>query len=148
MSTTYQQQPSANQLKQEKSHSQPPSACHLITLQHLASPNQPILPTRPTVCLPFVISSLLKTKNTSKFSCFIQYTADYSFERDSWFEKVVLFLIIRISRTSHFQRFRFYRQSSGMSWGSEQNYEVTQIKTLLNPPLNIKRVFFVLYGWF
>nr|XP_019942502.1 PREDICTED: serine/arginine-rich splicing factor 3 isoform X2 [Paralichthys olivaceus] len=65
MSTTYQQQPSANQLKQEKSHSQPPSACHLITLQHLASPIQPILPTRPTVCLPFVISSLLKTKNTN-----------------------------------------------------------------------------------
>lgn len=82
MSTTYQQQPSANQLKQEKSHSQPPSACHLITLQHLASPIQPILPTRPTVCLPFVISSLLKTKNTSKFSCFIQYTADYSFESE------------------------------------------------------------------
>ncbi|KAF1391640.1 hypothetical protein PFLUV_G00044190 [Perca fluviatilis] len=65
MSTTYQQQPSANQLKQEKSHSQPPSACHLITLQHLASPIQPILPTQPAVCLPFVISSLLKTKNTN-----------------------------------------------------------------------------------
>lgn len=82
MSTTYQQQPSANQLKQEKSHSQPPSACHLFTLQHLASPIQPNLHTRPTVCLPFVISSLLKTKKTSKFSCFIQYTADNSFESE------------------------------------------------------------------
>lgn len=82
MSTTYQKQPSAYQLKQEKSHNQPPSACHLITLQHLASPIQPILPTRPPVCLPFVITSLLKSKNTSKFSCFIQYTADYSFENE------------------------------------------------------------------
>lgn len=62
----------------EKATASPPSACHLITLQHLASPIQPILPPRPTVCLLFVISSLLKTKNTSKFSCFIQYTADYS----------------------------------------------------------------------
>lgn len=82
MSTSYHQQPSAYQLKQEKSHSQPPSACHLITLQHLASPIQPILPTRPTVCLPFVISSLLKTKNTSKLSCFIQYTADNSYKSE------------------------------------------------------------------
>lgn len=82
MSTSYHQQPSAYQLKQEKSHSQPPSACHLITLQHLASPIQPILPTRPTVCLPFVISSLLKTKNTSKLSCFIQYTADNRYKSE------------------------------------------------------------------
>lgn len=34
-----------------------------------------------------------------------------------------------------------------MSWGSEQNYEVTQIKTLLNPPNECKEVLFVLYGW-
>lgn len=64
----------------------PQPAPHLpasfITLQHLASLIQPILPTRPTVCLPFVISSLLKSKNTSKFSCFIQYTADYSFNSE------------------------------------------------------------------
>lgn len=94
MSTTYQQQPSAYQLKQEKSHNQPPSACHVITLQHLSSPIQPILPTRPAVCLPFVISSLLKSKNTSKFSCFIQYTADYTFEsEESWFEKVILYCL-------------------------------------------------------
>ncbi|KAF6736516.1 hypothetical protein FQA47_003698 [Oryzias melastigma] len=65
MSTTHQQQPSAYQLKQEKSHNQPPSACHLITLQHLSTPIPPILPTRPTVCLPFAISSLLKTKKTN-----------------------------------------------------------------------------------
>lgn len=104
MSTTCQQQPSANQLKQEKSHSQPPSACHLITLQHLASPIQPILPTRPTVCLPFVISSLLKTKNTSKFSCFIQYTADYSFKSEEtaglkglFFFFIIIILIISLS---------------------------------------------------
>lgn len=135
MSTTYQQQPSANQLKQEKSHSQPPSACHLITLQHLASPIQPILPTRPTVCLPFVISSLLKTKNTSKFSCFIQYTADNSFESEEtaglqrlfffffYYYLIHKFVILsspitvnpcfkrgmvhhQMSGTSHFQRFR------------------------------------------
>lgn len=80
--TTYQQQPSANQLKQEKSHSQPPSACQLITSQHLASPIQPILPTWPTVFLPFVISSLLKTKRLVSFSCIIQYTADNSFESE------------------------------------------------------------------
>lgn len=35
-----------------------------------------------------------------------------------------------------------------MSWGSEQNYEITQIKTLLNPPLNEYQNFFVLYGCF
>lgn len=93
MSTIYQQQPSANQLKQEKSFSQPPSACHLVTLQHLASPFQPILPTRPTVCLPFVISSLLKSNNTSKFSSLIQYIADYSFEdKAGWQRLFLLFL--------------------------------------------------------
>lgn len=107
-----QQQPTANQLKQEKSQSQPPSACHLITLQHLASPIQPILhtylPTRPAVCLPFVISSLLKTKNTSKFSCFIQYTADYSFESEELVSKGCSFFnyFKHKSGISHFQRFR------------------------------------------
>lgn len=152
MSTTYQQQPSANQLKQEKSHSQPPSACHLITLQHLASPIQPILPTRPAVCLPFVISSLLKTKNTSKFSCFIQYNADYSFESEetAGLKRLffLFFLIIWIkSLELDISRDFDYRQTSGMCWGSEQNYEVTQIKTLLNPQMNITRYFCVLYGW-
>lgn len=28
-----------------------------------------------------------------------------------------------------------------MSWGSEQIYEVTKVKTLLNPPKNIKSIF-------
>lgn len=45
----------------------------------------------------------------------------------------------------HISRDFDYRQTSGMSWGSEQNYELTQIKTLLNPPVN---GFLVLYGWF
>ena len=32
-----------------------------------------------------------------------------------------------------------------MSWGSEQNYEVTQIKTLLNPPNKNQKGFLVLF---
>lgn len=92
----------------KKSHSQPPSACHLITLQHLASPFQPNLPTRPTVCLPFFISSLLKTKTTSKFSCFIQYTADFSFESEetAGFKRLFIFYYLHQTGAPYFQRFR------------------------------------------
>lgn len=145
MSTTYQQQPSANQLKQEKSHSQPPSACHLITLQHLASPIQPNLPTRPTVCLPFVISSLLKTKNTSKFSSFSTLLITVlKVKRQLVSKGCSFFNYLKSVWSFTFPDFH-YRHSSGMSWGSEQIYEVTQIRTLLNPSLDIKSFFFLFF---